>query len=130
METYMINETDIVHSKSVDFVTREPLEPIHIVQYDQTQPIIAVKLLSNKKPYILPKDADVNIRFRKPNMQAVIKPAFGCDITRSIVYFKVDDKMSACYGKAWAIIEIKINGTAAGTSILPFMIDRNPIENY
>lgn len=129
METYVIKNTDVVHEVSVDFVERNWMDPIHIVQYDKVQPIIAVSLLNDGKQYILPEGAGANIRFAKTNSGSVVKPALGCNSARNVVYFSIDNNMTECYGHARATVQMVINGTSAATSMLSFVIDRNPIQN-
>ena len=48
----------IVHLAYADFVSRQLGRPVHIVQYDDSLPILVVKMFSDGNPYILPSDAE------------------------------------------------------------------------
>lgn len=62
MDIYNIKPTDIVHSTSVDLISRVGAAEVYIVQYDNTQPIIAVKLFKDLKRFCLPEGYEANIR--------------------------------------------------------------------
>lgn len=128
MDIYTVKDTDIVHETSVDFITRECSKEIHIVQYDDSQPIIAVSLRANSEKYSLPDGYEANIRFGKRDKTFVYKAVLGCNDDRSAVYFSVDKQMSLIYGKVNPIIEITYGGAIIGSSPIPFYIDRNPIQ--
>ena len=128
MDIYTVKDTDIVHETSVDFITRECSKEIHIVQYDDSQPIIAVSLRANSEKYSLPDGYEANIRFGKKDRTFVYKAVLGCNDDRSVVYFSVDKQMSLIYGKVNPIIEITYGGAIVGSSSIPFYIDRNPIQ--
>lgn len=81
MKTYVPESERIVHSTSIDFKKRSVIKPIHIVQYDNSLPIIAVSMFSDGFAYTLPEGADANVRFKKPDGKVVYNPVLGCDKT-------------------------------------------------
>ena len=128
METYTVKETDIVYGTSVDFGTRQVSQDIHIVQYDSSQPIIAVKLYKNSEKFTLPVGYEANIRWGKKDRTFVYKAALGCNVDRTTLYFVVDVQMTLLYGNVQPIIELTCNGAVVGSSSIPVVIDHNPIQ--
>ena len=128
MNIYTVKDTDIVHNTSVDFVTRWCAKEVHIVQYDDAQPIVAVELFRNSVKYILPEGYEANLRFGKKDRTFIYKPVLGCNTERDTVYFVVDEQMSLLYGKVNPIIELTYNGAVVGSSPIPFVVDRNPVQ--
>ena len=120
-------ENSILHSTSVSFTGRSPSEPVHIVQYDLTVPVIAISLTANGQPYTVPSGAAVNIRLAKPDGHYVYNPAYGVSDDGQTVYIAVTLQMTAVSGKVSPIIEVVVNGTVAGTGFFVLDIDPNPI---
>lgn len=128
MNIYTVKSTDIVHNTSVDLITRWFTKEVHIVQYDNSQPIVAVELFKNSERFVLPDGYEANLRFGKKDRTFIYKPVLGCNQGRDTVYFAVDEQMSMFYGKVNPIIEFTYNGAVVGSSSIPFVIDRNPIQ--
>ena len=128
MNIYTVKSTDIVHNTSVDLITRWSTKEVHIVQYDNSQPIVAVELFKNSERFVLPDGYEANLRFGKKDRTFIYKPVLGCNQGRDTVYFAVDEQMSMFYGKVTPIIELTYNGAVVGSSSIPFVIDRNPIQ--
>ena len=128
MNIYTVKSTDIVHNTSVDLITRWFAREVHIVQYDNSQPIVAVELFKNSERFVLPDGYEANLRFGKKDRTFIYKPVLGCNQGRDTVYFAVDEQMSMFYGKVNPIIEFTYNGAVVGSSSIPFVIDRNPIQ--
>lgn len=120
-------ENSIVHSTSVSLTNRSPSEPVHLVQYDDTLPMVAVALTSNGRPYTVPSGAAVNVRLAKPDGHYVYNPAYGVSDDGQTVYIAVTVQMTAVSGKVSPIIEVVVNGTVAGTGFFVLDIDPNPI---
>ena len=128
MNIYTVKSTDIVHNTSVDLITRWFTREVHIVQYDNSQPIVAVELFKNSERFVIPDGYEANLRFGKKDRTFIYKPVLGCNQGRDTVYFAVDEQMSMFYGKVSPIIELTYNGAVVGSSSIPFVIDRNPIQ--
>ena len=128
MNIYTVKSTDIVHNTSVDLITRWFAREVHIVQYDNSQPIVAVELFKNSERFVLPDGYEANLRFGKKDRTFIYKPVLGCNQGRDTVYFAVDEQMSMFYGKVNPIIEFTYNGAVVGSSSIPFVIDKNPIQ--
>lgn len=120
-------ENSIVHSTSVSLTNRSPSEPVHLVQYDDKLPLVAVALTSNSQPYTVPSGAAVNVRLAKPDGHYVYDPAYGVSDDGQTVYIAVTVQMTAVSGKISPIIEVVVNGTVAGTGFFVLDIDPNPI---
>ena len=128
IQTYIVPTDRIIHKAKVDFSQRCVQKTIHIVQYDKSLPVIAVELFLNGAEYVLPSHADVKVRWGKRDRTFIYKDALGCDASRHVVYFDVDEQMSFFYGPCNPILEVVISGNKSGSSVIPFEIDRNPIQ--
>ena len=121
--------TGISHATSVDFSTRSVNQPVHIVQYDRTLPILAVSLYNNGQLYRLSETMDVSIRLGKPDRTFVYNKALGCDSTRTIVYFEITQQMSLFDGEFYPVIEIMDGDKIANSSTIYLVVDRNPVQH-
>ena len=128
IQTYNVPTDRIIHKAKVDFSQRCIQKTIHIVQYDKSS-VIAVELFLNGEEYVLPSHADVKVRWGKRDRTFIYKDALGCDASRHVVYFDVDEQMSFFYGPCNPILEVVISGSKSGSSVIPFEIDRNPIQD-
>lgn len=117
----------VVHNTSVSLTNRSPNEPVHLVQYDDTLPMVAVSLNSNGQPYAVPSGAAVNVRLAKPDGTYVYNPAYGVSDDGQTVYIAVTLQMTAVSGKVSPIIEVVVNGAVAGTGFFVLDIDPNPV---
>lgn len=124
---YTEKGTEVIHRTSADLLKRPQADPVHLTQYDQTLPIIAIDLQSNGAQYSVPDGAAVNIRMEKPDKKHVYNPALGLSEDRSTVYIGVTSQMTAAYGDSRPTIEIVVNGGVAGTAPLLLIIDENQV---
>ena len=131
MIVYTPDNLKVVHSTSVDFIKRPKTDPIHIVQYDKTIPIIKVNLYLDGVSYILPDAIGVRVRWSKPDKTFVYKDILGCSPDKKSIYFDVDEQMSYYSGIVYPILELKItdgiNNYYAGSAPISVIIDENPI---
>ena len=121
--------TGISHATSVDFSKRSVSQPVHIVQYDNSLPILAVSLYNNGQLYRLSEDMEVSIRLGKPDRTFVYNKALGCDSTRTIVYFEITQQMSLFDGEYYPVIEIMDGDKVANSSTIYLVVDRNPVQH-
>ena len=121
--------TGISHATSVDFSKRSVNQPVHIVQYDRSLPILAVSLYNNGQLYRLSEDMEVSIRLGKPDRTFVYNKALGCDSTRTIVYFEITQQMSLFDGEYYPVIEIMDGERIANSSTIYLVVDRNPVQH-
>ena len=129
MDIYTVKDTDIVYETSVDFGTRQCSKEIHIVQYDSSQPIIAVELYKNSKKFVLPAGYEANVRLGKRDGTFVYKKALGTNSDGNVLYWAIDVQMTLLYGKVQPIIELLYDGAVVGSSAMPLVIDRNPVQS-
>lgn len=133
--TYTIPAEKIVHNTSVDFSSRfSIINPIHIVQYDNSLPIISVELKNDNKIYTLPTGIEVWIRWKKPDNTFVRKQALGCNSERNTVYFEIIQQMVMQYGLFKPVVELIIPSDSSDPSVassgcFSVLVDRNPIQN-
>ncbi len=131
---YTPPEGSIIHITNVDFTYRTVGQPIHVVQYDKQLPIAAVYLHVSGKPYSLPSTMDARVRWGKRDHTYVYKSVLGCNEERNVVYFDIDEQMTFLEGPVDPIIELMIPDAEdsyhkAGSSSIPVIIDRNPIQD-
>ena len=102
-------------------------EPVQLVQYDDTLPILAVALYLNGQPYTLPEGAAVNVRMDKRDGHYVYNPALGVSEDRQTVYIGVTLQMTTVAGCFAPALEIVVDGEVAGTSNIPVVIAANQV---
>lgn len=107
---YTPSETDVVHHTSASLTDRWQPLPVHLLQYDQTLPIIAVDIYANGSQYEVPSGAAVNIRMDKPDGKHAYNPAKGLSSDRHTAYFEVTAQMTAAHGESSPAVEIVVNG--------------------
>lgn len=128
--TYSPSQDDIIHRTNVDIVSRSFVpDPIHLVQYDKTLPILEIKIWKNGSEYVVPDSAIVSIRLEKPDEYVVYNPSIGLSSDRKNVYFQITDQMTSAHGTANAVVEVIVAGKVAGTGLFDLVIDRNPVQN-
>lgn len=125
--TYTPPSTSVVHNAGVSLTDRSPASVVHLVQYDNTLPIVAVALTANGQAYTVPTGAAVNVRMRKPDGKYVYDPALGVSEDAQTAYIAVTLQMAAAWGKAPAVIEIVVNGNVAATGTFICDISENPV---
>lgn len=67
----------LIKATRADFDRRDVVLPVHLVQYDDTLPVLAVALYKGGQPWTLPTGADVNLRMDKKDGHYVYNPALG-----------------------------------------------------
>ena len=129
ISVYTPDGNRIVHRTSADFASRSAIPCcVHLMQYDQTLPIVCVELYLKGQVYVLPSGASVNIRVGKPDGTKVYNAVSGCNPARNAVYFEVTKQMAAAWGTALASLELVIDNRIAGSSYIALDIDRNPAQ--
>lgn len=107
--------------------SRGVAEDVHLVQYDNTLPILAVAMYLNGQPYALPDGAAVNIRMDKRDGHYVYNPALGVSEDRNTAYIGVTLQMTTGAGCFSPALEVVLNGEVAGTSNIPVKIAANQV---
>ena len=128
MGIYTPDSNRVVHHTYADMTARQIVRPVHLVQYDQGLPIIAVKLYTDGLEYTIPTNATVNIRCSKVDGNFVYNPALGWDSAMHTVYFEVTKQMTALAGEINPIVEIELNNKIVSSGAIAVQIDFNPIQ--
>lgn len=128
MATYTPTATEIVHYTKADFRRRPIVEAVHIVQYDDSMPILAVELYSDGLVYQAPSANTFKIRFGHGDRTFSYVDALGTNADRTIVYFRITPAMTYRFGLKKPVVEMTAGFTFANSSEIPVMIDRNPIQ--
>lgn len=127
--TYTPPSDRLIHSAEVDFGGRHSLtSPVHLMQYDKSLPLVAVKLYLNGMPFKLSNGASVNLRVGKRDGTTVYNPVLGCDVSRTMVYCEMTKQICSEYGPTPAILELMIGENIAGSSYLLLDIAKNPVQ--
>lgn len=119
----------LIKATRADFDRRDVMQPVHLVQYDDTLPVLAVALYKGGQPWTLPTGADVNLRMDKKDGHYVYNPALGVSSDRSTVYMAVTAQMTTGYGTFAPVVEVLAGGGVAGMAALQLDIDRNPVQD-
>lgn len=119
----------LIKATRADFDRRDVVQPVHLVQYDDTLPVLAVALYKAGQPWTLPTGADVNLRMDKKDGHYVYNPALGMSSDRATVYLAVTAQMTTGYGTFAPMIEVLAGGGVAGMAALRLEIDRNPVQD-
>lgn len=119
----------LIKATRADFDRRDVVQPVHLVQYDATLPVLAVALYKGGQPWTLPTGADVNLRMDKKDGHYVYNPALGVSSDRSTVYMAVTAQMTTSYGTFAPVVEVLAGGGVAGMAALRLDIDRNPVQD-
>lgn len=125
---YSPPETALIKATRADFDRRDVVQPVHLVQYDDTLPVLAVNLYKGGQPWTLPTGADVNLRMDKKDGHYVYNPALGVSSDRTTVYLAVTAQMTTGYGTFAPVVEVLAGGGMAGIAALRLEIDRNPVQ--
>lgn len=128
VSTYTPDSTKILHTAYADFVSRQIGRTIHVVQYDDSLPLLAVKLFSDGQPYTIPSNAEISIKLGKSDGKFVYNPVLGCDSARHTAYFEITYQMVVLAETVSPIIEVRIGTSIAASSSIGIIIDRNPIQ--
>lgn len=126
---YSPPETALIKATRADFDRRDVVQPVHLVQYDDTFPVLAVALYKGGQPWTLPTGADVNLRMDKKDGHYVYNPALGVSNDRSTVYLAVTAQMTTGCGTFAPVVEVLAGGGVAGMAALRLEIDRNPVQD-
>ena len=120
----------VLHPAQVYFLSRRLPDIVHLVQYDQSLPYLAVELYEGDEPYTVPDGAAVNIRMAKPvpSDKKVYNPAYGLSADRHTVYIQVTPQMTVVAGCTNPVIEVVVDGGIACTGTLRLEIDPNPVQ--
>lgn len=128
MGIYTPDSNRVVHYTYADMTARQIVRPVHLVQYDQGLPIIAVKLYNDGLEYTIPTNATVNIRCGKVDGNFVYNPALGWSSDMHTVYFEVTEQMTAVAGEMSPIVEIELNNKIVSSGAIAIQIDFNPVQ--
>lgn len=126
---YSPPETALIKATRADFDRRDVVQPVHLVQYDVTLPVLAVALYKGGQPWTLPTGADVNLRMDKKDGHYVYNPALGISSDRNTVYLAVTAQMTTGCGTFAPVVEVLAGGGVAGMAALRLEIDRNPVQD-
>lgn len=119
----------LIKATRADFDRRDVVQPVHLVQYDDTLPVLAVAMYKGGQPWTLPTGADVNLRMDKKDGHYVYNPALGVSSDRATVYLAVTAQMTTGYGTFAPVVEVLAGGGVAGMAALRLEIDRNPVQD-
>lgn len=117
----------IVHETSVDFTKRVLTEPVHLVQYDESLPVVAVTCLDAGQYMTLTASDTVSIRMDKKDGTFIYNPALGMSADGHTVYVQITLQMTTNYGRFEPVLEL-LRGNGYGcSSPIPLFIDVNPV---
>lgn len=122
----------VMHETIVNFGDKRIVDKeVHIMQYDRNMPIIAAKMYKDGSPFKLPESVtSAKVRWGNKDHTFVIIDVLGISQDGLTIYFEIVRNMTSYDGPANPIIELKIgDDVIAGSSYIPFTIDRNPVQD-
>ena len=128
MTVHTETDSEIIHETEVDFVLRPVSTPIHLVQFDNSLPLIKVNLLKNGRKFVIPDGVQVYLKFLNAEI-GVANVKFEiteCNEDHDAVYFGVTSAMTNLFQKTFGVISFKSGDDEAHSSPLHFIIDKNP----
>lgn len=131
MNTYTPDSNRVIHYANVDFTTRNFIDTVHLVQYDNKLPILAVRMFQNGVEYDV-SDADrVQLRYGKRDRTFVILDALGLSENGAIIYFELTDQITVEAGEHTAIVDVIFEESVMNnaSSPIPISIDKNPVTD-
>jgi len=127
MALSVYTSTGIVHETSVDFTKRVLAEPVHLVQYDASLPVLGVVVFDAGQYITLTASDTVSIRMDKKDGTFIYNPALGMSADGHTVYVQITPQMTANYGRFEPVLEL-LRGNGYGcSSPIPLFIDVNPV---
>ena len=103
------------------------VQPITLIQYDNTIPVAQFELMDNGQAYTLPEGASVSVRMRKPDWHGISNPALSAD--GSVVLIGFTKQMCASAGKGWINLEIKVGDEVKCSQPVPIIIKENAVTD-
>lgn len=102
-------------------------DPIRLVQYDDTLPVLAATLWVGGVQYIPPDGADIRIRWLKPDAHGAYNPALGVG-DDGTVYIQITQAMTSAAGTGYGNIEVAVDGGVKCSDPIPATISRNAVQ--
>ncbi len=122
-----IPENSVVFKRNISIGGGAPCDPLRLVQYDDTLPILAATLWLSGAKYTPPSGATVRIRWHKPDGTAAYNPAFGVT-DDGVVYIQITQQMTAAAGVGFGNIEITTAAGVKNSDAIPFVIEKNAVQ--
>lgn len=134
MDNYIVDPLAIVHKASVDFMQRNIESVIHIVQYDDREPVLEVHLYLNGEVYNAPNNLSCYLRFTNSYGYSTRVAINGFNNDRSIAYVELTKNITSFIDrrewltKGEAVIELSASNARVCSSKIHIHIDRNPVQ--
>lgn len=122
-----IPENSVVFNRNISIGGGSPCDPLRLVQYDDTLPILAATLWLNGAKYTPPSGATVRIRWHKADDTAAYNPALGVG-EDGTVYIQITQQMTAAAGVGFGNIEITADAGVKNSDAIPFVVAKNAVQ--
>lgn len=129
MNIYNVDAISVVHHTNVDIYTNKISNPVHLVQYDDRLPILAVTIYNNGQEYSIPDAAKARLRVGKPDRTCVNVQALGMSSDKHTIYFEITKQMTMFEGTFHPTVELNVGGKIGHPSLLTFIIAKNAIQD-
>ena len=131
MNTYTPDQNKIVHYVNVDFATRNFIDTVHLVQYDDKLPILAVRMFQNGVNYDGSSASRIQLRYGKKDRTFVIADSLGVSDDGSTAYFMLTKQITVEAGEHITIIDVLYEASYqnAASSSFPIIVDKNPVTD-
>lgn len=131
MNDTLYDERRPVHHISLDLVSRSIDPIVHVVQYDDRVPLLAVRVTNRGKAWQVPSDVtNVDFLMRKPNGGVYFGECLGISEDRTEIIFEIEPASTVIAGRANALIRFSFEDGLTSTAPFIMDIDRNPLGGY
>lgn len=129
LQIYTPSSDRIIHNTRVDLTQRTTIQkPIHIMQYDNRLPIVAVELYKDGQPYSISGEYSVSVRWGRHMDVGCYEAVLGADAAYHTIYFEVTQPMAAIAGNSEFVIELLKGADSGATGPAPIDIHKNPVS--
>ena len=131
VNTYTPDQNKIVHYVNVDFATRSFIDTVHLVQYDDKLPILAVRMFQNGVNYDAREASRIQLRYGKKDRTFVIADTLGISDDGSTAYFELTKQITVEAGEHRTLIDVIYEESYqnAASSSFPIIVDKNPVTD-
>lgn len=119
----------ILHEVKVDFLNRGVPSIVHLVQGDNSLPVLEIFLYKGSARFNVTdlNPTEINVRCKNYDRRDAYTPVNGVNDLGNIVYLEIPENMTNAYGTSVLVVEVKICDFVMCSAPFHLEIDRNPV---
>ena len=135
MNIYTPDQNKVLHYVNVDLATRSFIDAVHLVQYDDKLPILAVRMFQNGVNYDAKEASRIQLRYGKRDQTFVIADTLGVSDDGSIAYFELTKQITVEAGEHKTLIDViyadekEVTTANGASSSFSVVVDKNPVTD-